>query len=158
MSKKQSCVEHINAIIDDCNARIKAYDERAKQCTTKEMRKALRKETRIARIKRNMKQCVAMRELLACITSEVSLDNASNACKYLLAITNDVIAREQFIICKDDDLMSLLMRYDNFSMKKVLKYCEKHNIIFDMKSKTFDFSKCDDDVLDTFDDDSDSDD
>lgn len=152
MSKKQSCIEHVNAIINDCNARIAAYETQAKQCDSKEERKALRKSTRIARIKRNMKQCVAMRELLACITSDVSLDNASNACKYLLAITNDVVAREQFIICKDDDLMSLLMRYDNFSMKKVLKYCEKHNIKFDMKSKTFDFNECDDDVLDTFDD------
>ncbi len=153
MSKKQECIAHINALLKECDDVAKAYKNAT--FATKEARKAYRKEHRVAKHSRMSKQCVAMRELLNAISNDTSLDIASNATRYILSLTCETIERETFIICKDDNVMSLVMRYDNFSMKKVEKYCAKHHIIYDKKSKTFDFSSCDDDVLDTFDDDSD---
>lgn len=153
MSKKETAVAHIETMCKECNNVIKAYDEAFKKCKDKSAKKALRKETHIARVKKTLTQCVAMRELL---THVDSLEDSSKAYAYVMAITYKAVERETFIIAKDDDIMSLLMRYDNFSMKKVVAYCEKHNIKFDTKTKTFDFSQCDDSVPDTYDDDSDS--
>lgn len=150
MSKKQSCIEHIDALLKECDNVASTYN--AMQFDTTEARKAYRKEHAVSKHARIAKQCIALRELLNALRDDTSLDNASNATRYILSLTCESVSREQFIICKDDTIMSLLMRYDNFSIKKVEKYCEKHHIKYDKQSKTFDFSSCDDSVLDTIDD------
>lgn len=150
MSRKETAVKHIDDMVAECNGIVKVYDDAFKKCKDKSAKKALRKETHIARVKKTLAQCVAMRELLAHVDS---LEDAGKAFAYITAITYKAAERETFVIAKDDDIMALLMRYDNFSMKKVVAYCEKHNIKFDSKTKTFDFSQCDDSVPDTYDDD-----
>ena len=139
-----------------CNDIVTQYNERIKQCATKEQKKALRKELRIARVKRTLNTCVMLDSLLSCCDSIEKID--TQVYQSIVSITHEAIAREKFIITRNDDIMSLLMRYDNFSMKKVLKFCEAHKIAFNAKTKAFDFTNAID-ILDSYDDsDDDSDD
>ena len=148
MSRKENAMQHIANERKACNDIVTQYNERMKSCATKEDKKALRKSLRIARVKRTLNTCVMLDALLSCCDSIEKID--TSVYNSIVSITHESVAREKFIITRNDDIMSLLMRYDNFSMKKVLKFCEAHKIAFNAKTKEFNFTNAID-ILDSYD-------
>ena len=143
-SNYDTLLNSVNECVARCERAINDYDARKCLDTTNSERKAinkkLRKELRIARCKVQLKRASALRELLsACDNNHALLSQCSKFTLVMCAMLNEVQERETFIIARDDTMISLVMRYDNFSMKKVNAYCEKHHIVIN-KDKTFDFT------------------
>lgn len=152
----QTCITRCSNAISEYDKR-KCIDTSDKQRKTKN--KALRKELKIARCKTQLKRASALNELLhACDNNHALLSQCSKFTLTMCAMLSEAQERETFIVARDDSMMSLIMRYENFSMKKLNAYCEKHHIIIN-KDKTFDFTNAID-IVDSIDDvdDDDSDD
>ena len=112
--------------------------------------KALRKKLKYsrARTRYNRAQCIdKFLDVLLETNSDLvlDLDRLDGFTNMLCSLISENETRERFVIKRSDDIMSLVLRYENFSMKKVLKYCEAHNIKLNADRRTFDFSKCTDD-------------
>ena len=154
-SNYDTLLNSVNECVARCNRAIEEYDARKCVDTSNSERKAinkkLRKELRLARCKTQLKRASSLNELLhACDNNHALLSQCSKFTLTMCAMLSEAQERETFIIARDDTMMSLIMRYENFSMKKVLKYCEAHKIILN-KDKTFDFTTAID-VVDSIDD------
>ncbi len=161
-SNYDTLVKCVNECVVRCNRAISEYNTRKCVDTTNSERKAinkkLRKELRLQRCKTQLKRASALNELLsACDNNHALLSQCSKFTLTMCAMLSEAQERETFIVARDDTMMSLIMRYENFSMKKLNAYCDKHHIIIN-KDKTFDFTNAID-VIDSIDDvDSDDDD
>lgn len=154
-SNYDTLLNSVNECIARCNRAIDEYNTRKCVDTTNSERKAinkkLRKELRLARCKTQLKRASSLNELLrACDNNHALLSQCSKFTLTMCAMLSEAQERETFIIARNDDMMSLVMRYDNFSMKKVNAYCSQHHIIIN-KDKTFDFTNAID-VVDSIDD------
>lgn len=163
-SNYDTLLASVNECVTRCNDAIATYDKQkcvdATNSERKAINKKLRKELRIARAKTQLKRASALRELLqACDNNHALLNACSKFTLAMCSMLSEAQERETFVIARNDNMMSLIMRYDNFSMKKVDAYCKKHNIVL-RKDKTFDFTNAIDvvdSIDDVDDDDSDSD-
>lgn len=154
----------VQACITRCSNAISEYEKQKCIDTSDKQRKAknkaLRKALKIARCKTQLKRASAINELLhACDNNHALLSQCSKFTLTMCAMLSEAQERETFFVCRNDNMMSVYMRYDNFSKKKLLKYCEAHKIVINSDNMTFNFTNAID-IVDSIDDvdDDDSDD
>lgn len=141
--KLQTAVSTATSLFDNVK---REYDKQKTRNSAEN--KALRRKLKYsrARTRYNRAQCIdKFLDKLLETDADLLLDSLNDFTNMLCSLISESETRERFVIKRSDDIMSLVLRYDNFSMKKVLKYCEAHNIKLNKDRRTFDFSKCTDD-------------